>query len=68
MLQFQENCGKNLPPTREQYRTMRFSCGKQGDGESTLRTWMARKYIVFDDENRNFCKTEDYMKRVRLAS
>ncbi len=61
----------NLLPdtfTREQYRTMRFSCGKQGDGESTLRVWMNRKYIVFDEENRNFCKTEDYMKKARLAS
>ena len=61
----------NLLPdsfTREQYRSMRFSCGKQGDGESTLRVWMNRKYIVFDEENRNFCKTENYIKKVKLAS
>ena len=61
----------NLLPdafTREQYRSMRFSCGKQGDGESTLRVWMNRKYIVFDEASRNFCKTEDYIKKTRLAS
>ena len=61
----------NLLPdvfTREQYRNMRQSRGKKGDGESTLRVWMARKYITFDGENGNFCKTDEYVKKFRLAS
>ena len=39
-----------------------------GDGESTLRSWMHRKYIVFDDRSRNFCKTDEYIQKYRLAS
>ena len=61
----------NLLPdvfTREQYRDLRQSQGKGGDGESTLRSWMHRKYIVFDDSNRNFCKTEEYIQKYKLAS
>ena len=61
----------NLLPdvfTREQYLNLRQNQGKKGDGESTLRSWMHRKYIVFDDNNRNFCKTDKYIQKYRLAS
>ena len=47
----------NLLPdafTREQYLNLRQNQGKGGDGESTLRSWMYRKYIIFDDNTRNF--------------
>ena len=61
----------NLLPdefTREQYRNMRSRQGKEGNGESTLRCWMARKYISFDEINRTFNKTDEYVKKFRLAS
>ncbi len=61
----------NLLPdvfSREQYRNMRQSRGKKGDGESLLRVWMARKYILFDEENGNFCKTDEYIHKFKLAS
>ena len=46
--------------TREQYRQMRQNQGRNGDGESTLRSWLARKYIVYDDASGRYCKTESY--------
>ena len=61
----------NLLPdafTREQYRNMRQNQGKKGDGESLLRVWMARKYITFNEVNGNFCKTDEYIQKYRLAS
>ena len=42
--------------SREQYRQMRQSQGKSGDGESTLRTWASRGYIAFDEVSGRFCK------------
>jgi hypothetical protein len=53
----------NLLPdefTRDQYRQMRGSLGRKGDGESTLRTWATRKYIVYDEISGRYCKTESY--------
>ena len=46
--------------TRDQYRQMRSTHGRTGDGESTLRTWAARKYIDYDDVSGRFVKTEFY--------
>lgn len=46
--------------TREQYRQMRQSQGKAGDGESTLRTWVSRNYIVYDEVTGGYCKTGEY--------
>ena len=46
--------------TRDQYRQMRSTQGRTGDGESTLRTWAARKYIAYDDVSGGFVKTELY--------
>ena len=46
--------------TKEQYRQMRQSQGKTGDGDSTLRSWVCRGYIVYDEANGRYCKTEAY--------
>ncbi len=46
--------------TRDQYRQMRSTQGRTGDGESTLRTWATRKYIAYDDVSGRFVKTEFY--------
>ena len=46
--------------SRDQYRQMRGSLGRKGDGESTLRTWAARGYIAYDDVSGRYCKTESY--------
>lgn len=46
--------------TRDQYRQMRSTQGRMGDGESTLRTWATRKYIAYDDVSGRFVKTEYY--------
>ena len=46
--------------TREQYQLMRQSQGREGDGESTLRTWATRGHIVYDEVSKNYCKTEEY--------
>ena len=46
--------------TKEQYRQMRQSHGKTGDGDSTLRSWVCRGYIVYDEANGRYCKTEAY--------
>jgi len=49
--------------TKEQYRQMRQSQGKSGDGEATLRTWTNRKYIFYDEVSGHYCKTEEYKKK-----
>ncbi len=49
--------------TKEEYRLMRQRQGKKGDGESTLRTWQARRYIDFDAINCRYIKTEEYLKK-----
>ena len=52
--------------TKDQYQQMRMSQGKSGDGDSTLRTWQTRGYIIFDDVSNRYCKTEEYLKRVKV--
>lgn len=47
--------------TKEEYRRMRVSAGKSGDGESTLRQWKCRGYIDWDDVSNTFHKTEEYL-------
>ena len=49
--------------TKEQYRQMRQSQGKTGDGENTLRTWTNRGYIVYDEVSGRYCKTEEYKQK-----
>ena len=49
--------------SKKQYQQMRQSQGKIGNGESTLRTWMARNHIFYDDVSGNYCKTEEYKRK-----
>ena len=49
--------------TKEQYRQMRQSQGKSGDGEATLRQWIKRGHVFFDEPNGHYCKTEEYKKK-----
>ena len=49
--------------TKEEYRQMRKQQGRSGDGESTLRVWQNRGYIVYDDVCGRFCKTAEYKRK-----
>ncbi len=49
--------------SKEQYRQMRQSQGKTGDGENTLRTWTNRGHIAYDEVSGHYCKTEAYKKK-----
>ena len=49
--------------TKEQYRQMRQQQGKSGDGENTLRSWIQRGHIIYDEVSGRYCKTERYKKR-----
>jgi hypothetical protein len=49
--------------TREEYRQMRQSQRRQGDGDSTLRVWTKRGYIFFDETTGRYCKTEAYKRK-----
>ena len=53
--------------SKDQYRQMRQSQGKTGDGENTLRTWMNRGYIVYDEVSGHYLKTETYKKKYGKA-
>ena len=46
--------------TFEQYSQMRQNQGRAGDGGSTLRSWMCRGHIAFDEVSGRYCKTEKY--------
>ena len=49
--------------TKDQYRQMRQSQGKTGDGDSTLRSWISRGYIAYDEVSGRYCKTESYKRK-----
>ena len=49
--------------TKEQYRLMRQQQGKSGNGESTLRCWLSRGHIVYDEVSGRYVKTEEYKRR-----
>ena len=49
--------------SKEQYHLMRQSQGRSGDGESTLRVWINRGHIIFDDVTGQYCKTESYKNK-----
>ena len=51
--------------TSEQYQQMRRSQGRSGDGESTLRCWVSRRYIVYDEVSGRYCKTEEYKRKYK---
>ncbi len=53
--------------TKDQYQHMRQSQGKTGDGESTLRSWVKRGHIVFDDVSGRYWKTQKYKSKYSHA-
>ena len=56
----------NLLPdefSREQYQQMRQSHGLTGNGDSTLRSWVHRKYLVFDETSGTYWKTDEYKRK-----
>ncbi|MBQ9675417.1 MAG: hypothetical protein IJV42_05770 [Bacteroidaceae bacterium] len=46
--------------TREQYHQMRQKQGKTGDGNTTLRSWVNRGYIFYDELSGTYSKTDKY--------
>lgn len=46
--------------TREQYHQMRQIQGKTGDGNTTLRSWVNRGYIFYDELSGTYSKTDKY--------
>ena len=51
--------------TKDQYRLMRQQQGKSGDGDSTLRVWQNRGYIVIDEVSGRYCKTDKYKNKFK---
>ncbi|MEE1121913.1 MAG: hypothetical protein UHT92_09575 [Prevotella sp.] len=49
--------------TKEQYRQMRQSQGKKGDGESMLRQWLHRGHIAYDNACGRYVKTKEYKQK-----
>ena len=49
--------------TREQYLLMRQQQGKTGDGSSTLRQWVSRGHILYDEVTHCYCKTNEYKNK-----
>ncbi len=52
--------------SKEQYHLMRQSQGKSGNGDSTLRVWTKRGYIVFDNISDRYCKTKEYKQKIHV--
>ena len=50
--------------TRQQYYQMRISQGRSADGDATLRKWVSRGYIDFDDTVGRYCKTAKYKNKI----
>ena len=51
--------------TKEQYHQMRQNQGRTGNSESTLRSWINRGHIVFDEVSGRYCKTEVYKHKFK---
>ena len=49
--------------TKEEYRLMRQQQGRSGNGDSTLRVWLARGYIAYDSVSGRYVKTEEYKRK-----
>ena len=62
-----QNLLEQLPDefNREQYRLMRQNTGKTGDGIETLRSWVKRGHIVYDDTSGLYCKTAEYKQKYK---
>ena len=60
----QQNLLMLLPAefTREEYYQLRIRCGKEGKGDSTLRVWISRGYVVWDEIANRFIN-----KRIRAS-
>jgi hypothetical protein len=54
--------------TKEQYRQMRVNQGKTGSGDSTLRTWASRGYILFDEVTGSYSKSDVYKRKFSTKS
>ena len=52
--------------TKEEYRLMRQQQGRSGNGDSTLRVWLARGYIAYDGVSGRYVKTEEYLRKFRV--
>ena len=52
--------------TREEYLLMRQQQGRPGDGASTLRQWVSRGYIAYDEACGRYCKTEEYKRKFKV--
>lgn len=46
-----------------EYQQLRASLGKTSDGKSTLRVWVKRNYIYWDEVIGRYCKTDEYLKK-----
>ena len=44
--------------TKEQYQQMRQSQGRSGSGDSTLRSWVNRGHIIYDEVSGRYCKVK----------
>ena len=47
----------------EEAQEMRRSCGKDLNAKAMLYSWVKRKYIVWDELTKQYCKTKKYLKR-----
>ncbi len=54
--------------TREEYRQMRQAQGRSGSGDATLRSWVKRGHIVFDEVSGRYCKTHTVASLQRCSS
>ena len=59
-----QNLLMSLPAefTKEEYYQLRSRCGKEGKGDSTLRVWISRGYVVWDEIANRFIN-----KRIRAS-
>lgn len=53
---------------KEEYMLMRQKQGHFSSGESTLRTWATRGYIALDVATGRYCKTEEYLRKLKVSS
>ena len=49
--------------TKEQYYQMRRQQGKTDSGDGTLRSWLKRGHIAYDEVSGRYCKTTSYKQK-----
>jgi hypothetical protein len=42
--------------TREEYQQMRLQAGREGNGATTLRVWLTRGHIAYDETTNRYVK------------